>query len=139
MFEDKLKAILEHELVAIPGVTNKKTPVLVNPSPAAIKKLQDKTGTIGGILHGKDLYLWDRDVLDHESVEEHFVLPNTGFKSEKNPIPFYLMKDKGWFAKLSPASWMGVDPYKDLGRVLSASPAFKGVYADNSYFDGYFD
>ncbi len=139
MLEDKLSVILEHELIAIPGATNQKAPVLQNPGQSSILKLMKTTDNIGGILHKKDLYLWDRNALDHESVEQHFVLPSAGVKSAKNPIPFYLMGDvpggKSWVLKLSPSSWMGVDHKKDIEKVQKYSPLFKSFKTDSSYFE----
>lgn len=132
-FEQALdKILLEFDLVPQPGVTNRKARVYTKTTTPLIRKLIKEWSQIGGYLVKGQLILWNRDELGHEDIDQQYGIKYSGGKSARNPIPFYIFDHNR--LELSPASWMGVDPEKDILRVQKASPAFKSVTPNVDWF-----
>ncbi len=132
-FEQSLdKILLEFDLVSQPGATNKKARVYTKTTAFLVRKLIQEWSQIGGYLVKGQLILWNRDELGHEDIDREYSIKYSSGKSEKNPIPFYIFDHNR--LELSPSSWMGVDPEKDILKVQKASPAFKSLIPNVDWF-----
>lgn len=131
-FEDKLdQALFEYELLPAQG-RHGKTRVYVNPPNSITRKVLESFKEIGGLLAKKDLYLWNRDDLDHDSIMLNYGIRMSYTRNPRNPIPFYIING---VITLSPVSYLGVDPAKDVKKIQGRSTVLASLKVNIKYFN----
>jgi len=126
--------MMEYDLA--PMENGRKAKVYINPPTKQIRKIIQSIKEVGGIIEAtkpNDLYLWNRDELDHDAIIHNYMLTTQPTRSNKNPIPFYIIDNT---ITLSPSSYLGVDPEKDIKKIQRKSPALKELSTDITYFQG---
>lgn len=134
-YREKIDEILlEFDLVPSDAHLGKKVRVYINPPSKTIAKIIEETKEIGGFLVGKKLYIWDRDHIDHENIAKIYGIKMGSTRNPRNPIPFYIINGT---LMLSPSSYMGADPQKDMIKIQKNKAALSKLPIDMRYFKNY--
>jgi hypothetical protein len=132
-FEDKLgEVLLEYDLLPSQATIGRKFRVYKNTSTRNVKQLIEDFKEIGGMLAGGDLYLWNRDDMDHDGIMRNYGIDGGFTRDARNPITFYIIKG---VLLLSPNSYFGVDPFSDMEKVQKSNPALSKLDTNMSYYE----